>query len=267
MNSSIIQEKKEQFSKSNYSELKIKQLRPKIIQSIKDNLITFISSKTGSGKSTQVPQYLYDYLLNEKKKKQFCVLCIEPRSIACESISKYIGKKNKNINISTRNDGYFEKKEPNLLFLRESDLLYLLKKDPELKNCDILIMDEVHERTMKLDLLLYYIKHFTLCENNKKRGFKLVLMSATFNTDDIHNYFSSVNNKDITFGFINDQDENNELNKNNYDIIYVNSINNSLYHGNTKFNELNMGKILREISKIIRYEVYLNDYEKKTILS
>ena len=266
MNSSIIQEKKEQFSKSNYSELKIKQLRPKIIQSIKDNLITFISSKTGSGKSTQVPQYLYDYLLNEKKKKQFCVLCIEPRSIACESISKYIGKKNKNINISTRNDGYFEKKEPNLLFLRESDLLYLLKKDPELKNCDILIMDEVHERTMKLDLLLYYIKHFTLCENNKKRGFKLVLMSATFNTDDIHNYFSSVNNKDITFGFINDQDENNELNKNNYDIIYVNSINNSLYHGNTKFNELNMGKILREISKIIRYEVYLNDYEKKTIL-
>ena len=68
MNSSIIQEKKELFSKSNYSELKIKQLPPKIIQSIKDNLITFISSKAGSGKSTQVPQYLYDYLLNEKKE-------------------------------------------------------------------------------------------------------------------------------------------------------------------------------------------------------
>ena len=264
---SEIRENDEIIEQSNFTEFEINVLYQKIIQSLEDNLITFISSKTGSGKSTQVPQYFYYHLLNEQKRKQFSIICTEPRSIACESIAKFIRRNNKNINIYTRTDDLYYEEVPKIIFLKESDLLYLLKRDPELPDCNILIIDEVHERTMKLDLILYYIKHFTLSEKNKKRGFKLVLMSATFNSNEIHTYFSSINNKNVNFGFISDIDESNEeLNGNNYDIIYINSINNSLYHGNTKFNELNMGKILREIAKIIRYEVYLNDYDKKTIL-
>ena len=247
-------------------EFKIKQLKPKIIQSIKENLVTFISSKTGSGKSTQVPQYLYNYL-EEKKKNSFCVICSEPRAIACETISNYIRKNNKNININTLNEKYFDKNAKQLLFIKESDLLYLLKKNPRIPNCDILIIDEVHERTMKLDLILYYIKYLTLCEENIKRNFRLVLMSATFNTDDIHEYFSSIKNKNFTFGFINQDSLNENLIEDNYDIYYSNSINNSLYKGSTKFNELNMKKVMREIIKIVRYEVYSYYYDnKKTIL-
>jgi HrpA-like RNA helicase len=119
---------------------------------------------------------------------------------------------------------------------------------------------------MKLELLLYYIKNFTLSdEKNIKREFKLVLMSATFDIDNIYSYFSSLKNKDITFGFVK-QNKLDESQGNNYDIIYSNYNNNSLRFGITKFNEFNMRKILREISKIVRYEVYLNDYTKKTIL-
>ena len=135
-----------------------------------------------------------------------------------------------------------------------------------MKNCDILIIDEVHERTMKLELILYYIKHFTLSEEkNIKREFKLVFMSATFDIDNIYSYFSSIKNKNITYGFIKQKDLN-ESKENNYDIIYSNYINNSVKFENNKFNEFNMGKILREIAKIVRYEVYLDNYDKKTIL-
>ena len=262
MNSSFTKENKIQ---NKYPELKISQLKPKIIKSIKENLVTFISSKTGSGKSTQVPQYLYDYL-EEKNKKSFCIICSEPRAIACETISNYIKLTNKNININTLNEKYFDKNEKHLLFIKESDLLYLLKKNPRIPNCDILIIDEVHERTMKLDLILYYIKYLTLCEENIKRDFRLVLMSATFNIDDIHDYFSSMNNKQFTFGFINQNELNDNLREDNYDIYYSNFINNS-YNSKTKFNELNMGKVIREIIKIVRYEVYSYYYDnKKTIL-
>ena len=67
MNSSQINTSQSQSYYSSTKELKIKQLYSKIIQSIKDNLITFISSKTGSGKSTQVPKYLYQHLLKERR--------------------------------------------------------------------------------------------------------------------------------------------------------------------------------------------------------
>ena len=266
MNSSNFQENIIETSNLYEQELKIEKLRPKIIQSIKDNLITFISSQTGSGKSTLVPQYLYNYLLDIYKDQPFHIICTEPRVIACTSISDYIKMKNNNIRILTSVDNYY-KNEQNLLYLKENDLLDLLEYDPSLHLCDILIIDEVHERTMRLDLLLYYLKHFTLCDKNRRKEFRLVFMSATFNTDDIHNYFSSIDNKKFTFGFINQNELNDDLREDNYDIIYLNSINNSLQYGNAKFNELNMGKVLREISKIVRFEVY-SDYNTnvKTIL-
>lgn len=56
--------------------------------------------------------------------------------------------------------------------VKENDLLFQLKIDPYLKYFDILIIDEVHERTMILE-----IKHFTLSdENNIRREFRLILM-------------------------------------------------------------------------------------------
>ena len=245
--------------------LKIKILRNKILKSVQENLITFISCKTGSGKSTIVPKYLYEYLSG--KKTNFCVICTEPRSIACNSLSKYVQDKNKNITISSSVKTYLNLKGPNLIFLKESDLLFLIKEDPDLSKCDILIIDEVHERTMKLDLILYYLKHFTLTKTNRERGFKLIFMSATFNTNDIYEYLSSINDQQLTFGFIDQNDlENEEYRENNYEVMYCNTINNALSYGNTKFNEYNMGKLLREITKIVRYEVYLDNYFSKTIL-
>ena len=55
--------------KKQKSELNIKELESDIIKSVTNNMKTFISRKTGSGKSTQVPQYLYNYLLNKKNNK------------------------------------------------------------------------------------------------------------------------------------------------------------------------------------------------------
>ena len=134
-------------------------------------------------KSSKVPAFLYEYL-TKKNKDTFCVICSEqsePKTIACISLCNYEQEQNGQYLIDTSLKKYFELNGPNSPHSKESDLLYLLKEDPFLIKCDILIIDEVHERTMKLDLLLYYLKHFTLNKTNKERGFKLVFMSATFN--------------------------------------------------------------------------------------
>ena len=103
---------------------KILNIYPKIIKSIEENLVTFISSKTGSGKSTQVPKYLYQYLKENKKKNKFKIICTEPRSIACESISNYVELQNPEINIDTNCTNYLNRDEPYLYFLKESELKY-----------------------------------------------------------------------------------------------------------------------------------------------
>ena len=122
MNTSQIITNQSHLLSSNTQELKINKLYFKIIQSIKDNLITFISSKTGSGKSTQVPKYLYYHLLNEIKKESFCIICTEPRSIACESIKSFVLNQEKDIKIETNSSEYFNKSKNILLYIKENDL-------------------------------------------------------------------------------------------------------------------------------------------------
>ena len=248
----------------NFPSLRIHSLYPKIIQSIENNIITIISTKSGSGKSTQVPIFSYDLL--SRKKNAFCIICTEPRAIACDTLNDYIISINNKFRIYNNISGYHKTFEKKLFFLEESDLLKLLKEDPYLSKCDILILDEVHERTMKLELILYYMKYFTLSEENIQRGFKLILMSATFNSDGIYSYFSSMKENKFTFGFIDDR-ELTEGEEENYEIVYSDSINsNGLDCGNIKFKDLNMSKLIGEIIKIVRYEIYLNNNFNKTII-
>ena len=244
--------------------LRIHSLYPKIIQSIENNLITFISTTSGSGKSTQVPIFSYDLL--SRKKNAFCIIYTEPRAIECDALNDYIISINNNFRIYNNISGYYKTFEKKLLFLEETDLLKLLKEDPYLNKCDILILDEVHERTINLELILYYIKYFTLSDENKERGFKLIVMSATFNTDGIYYYFSSLKENKFTFGFIDDR-ELAEGEKENYEIIYNDSIiGNGFNCGKIKFKDLNMNKMIREIIQIVRQEISLNTNLNKTIL-
>ncbi len=83
-------------------------------------------------KSTKVPAFLYEYL-TKKNKDTFCVICsepIEPRTIVCISLCNYEQEQNGQYLIDTSLKKYFELNGPNLRYLKESDLLYLLKETP-----------------------------------------------------------------------------------------------------------------------------------------
>ena len=74
-----------------YPKYTISSLKEEIIKTINSNIITFISSPTGCGKSTQIPQYIFN------NNHDLNIIVCEPRKIACESISKYIQNENQNI--------------------------------------------------------------------------------------------------------------------------------------------------------------------------
>ena len=114
----------ESYNLNQYKEedFKIFSIYQDIIKSYKENIITFISSKTGSGKSTQVPKYLYEYLKKDEKKSSFKIICSEPRSIACQSISNFVHSRNKEMSIDTNPLTYIKSSESCLFFIKESDM-------------------------------------------------------------------------------------------------------------------------------------------------
>ena len=70
--------------------LPIAQFRDDVVRTIEANQITIIQGSTGSGKSTQVPQYILNHYAAEKK---YCsIICTQPRRIAAVTLAKFVAQ-------------------------------------------------------------------------------------------------------------------------------------------------------------------------------
>lgn len=71
-------------------ELPIANHRERIVSTIEANQVTIIQGSTGSGKSTQVPQYILDHYVQERKHCN--IVCTQPRRIAATSVAKFVSE-------------------------------------------------------------------------------------------------------------------------------------------------------------------------------
>lgn len=105
----------------------------------------FFLGETGSGKTTQVPQFLYEagYAL----KKQIAVT--EPRRVAAISMSRRVAEE---MNLSKKEISYLIRFEGNVTedtkikFMTDGVLLKEIQSDFLLSNYSVVILDEAHER-------------------------------------------------------------------------------------------------------------------------
>lgn len=136
--------------------------KEKILKTIDNNKVTLIVSPTGTGKSTIIPSML----LNHYKNKRICL--IQPRRLAVLNIYNYLKNKIK-INYKIRHFKNIQK-DSRLTIMTDG---MFIKEILNSKNLfyDIIIIDEVHERSLRIEFIMMYLKY---CE-----VFKVVLMSAT----------------------------------------------------------------------------------------
>lgn len=138
---------------------------------------------TGCGKSTQVPQYLLEAGYTN-------IACTQPRRIACISLSKRVAFENHSE--EGAEIGYqirFAKsksKKTKITFITEGLILRQLNTDPLLSAYNVIILDEVHERHLSCDFLLGIMRCLLL---KRPIDLKLILMSATINTQLFSSYF------------------------------------------------------------------------------
>ncbi|EKG10503.1 Helicase [Macrophomina phaseolina MS6] len=165
------------------------------LQGEKDALI--LVGETGSGKSTQVPQFL----LNESWLGGSMIAITQPRRVAAISLARRVAEEMgtplgdsspaSKVGYSVRFD-ISTSPSTRIKFLTEGMLLQELLRDPWLKAYGSVVVDEVHERSVNVDLVLGFLRRI-VCGDWKKhrngRRLKVVVMSATADTQRLLKFF------------------------------------------------------------------------------
>ena len=159
--------------------------RKQILELVEKNRIVIIQGETGSGKTTQIPQFLLD------AGYYGGIVCTQPRRVAAMSIAKRVSQEmevelGEQVGYTVRFD---DKTSKNTLIKYVTDGLLLKEAttDHTLKKYQIIIIDEAHERTLATDILFGFLKELM----EKRKELKLIIMSATFDIEKFQNYFDA----------------------------------------------------------------------------
>lgn len=172
-----------------------------ILSACTENQVTIICADTGAGKSTQIPAYLLEAQLAQGRNVN--ILVTQPRRISAISIarrvSEELGEAREDLGTTRSMVGYAIRLESKtssstrITFATTGVLLRMLQDSPDLDRLDYLVLDEVHERTMDLDLLFIVLKQLLL----RRSAIKIVLMSATVDATKFSKYFDNAPVLDI----------------------------------------------------------------------
>lgn len=169
--------------------LTINNARGKILSAIESNQVIVIAGETGCGKTTQVPQFILE---NCQQNAQPCkIICTQPRRLSAVSIAERVAfergeKIGQTFGYQIRLESRVAPKTL-LTYCTNGVLLRtLMGGDSALETITHIIVDEVHERDRFCDFLLIALKDALV----KFRDLKVILMSATMDTDIFVKYFN-----------------------------------------------------------------------------
>lgn len=173
--------------KKGWSELPMYSKAEEAIQTIYDNQVILLTSGTGSGKTVLTPK-LALHALNYKGRIAITLPKLPPVTGASSfasmcldvNLGEHVSKKHSNV------EKQFVSETSNLVYQTDGSIINPLQgNDPLLYNYDCVIMDEAHERSINIDTILLLLKDVCI----QRPEFKLIIMSATVNTQLFIDYF------------------------------------------------------------------------------
>ncbi|KAK2803887.1 hypothetical protein FQN51_002772 [Onygenales sp. PD_10] len=166
--------------------LPIYKFREEILQAVADHQIIIIVGETGSGKTTQIPQYLHEAGYTKDGMK---VGCTQPRRVAAMSVAARVAEE---MGVKVGNEvGYairFEDATSDktvLKYMTDGMLLRELLTEPDLGQYSALMIDEAHERTVPTDIACGLLKDIA----KARPDLKLLISSATIDAQKFQKYF------------------------------------------------------------------------------
>lgn len=174
------------FSKR--TQLPVYTFKKQLLDAIRENQVVVVEGETGSGKTTQIPQFLVDAGFAEQGKT--CVACTQPRRVAATSIAARVAdemdvKLGQEVGYTIRFEDVSDPYSTVLRFVTDGMLLREAMSDPLLERYSAIILDEAHERTLATDVLMGLLQGLL----PKKPNLKVVVMSATLDAGKFQDYF------------------------------------------------------------------------------
>ena len=164
---------------------------PELLELYHNNPTFILQGETGSGKSTAFPLALLESLQADPNQK---ILVTQPRRFAATSVANRVkdlaGKSLEHkIGYQVRFDSQTTQ-DTQLNFVTDGILLSMLQTDPLLQKYQTVMVDEAHERSINIDLVLGLLKHANqLRAESDIEPIKIIIASATIDADLFSNYF------------------------------------------------------------------------------
>ncbi|KAJ6677238.1 hypothetical protein OIU85_010413 [Salix viminalis] len=169
--------------------LPIYKLKKELIQAVHDNQVLVVIGETGSGKTTQVTQYLAEAGYTTRGK----IGCTQPRRVAAMSVAKRVAEEfgcrlGEEVGYAIR----FEDctgPDTVIKYMTDGMLLREILIDENLSQYSVVMLDEAHERTIHTDVLFGLLKKLV----KRRPDLRLIVTSATLDAEKFSGYFFNCN--------------------------------------------------------------------------
>ncbi|KAL0095214.1 P-loop containing nucleoside triphosphate hydrolase protein [Phycomyces blakesleeanus] len=162
--------------------------RENFLSLIQSSQFVVLVGETGSGKTTQIPQYLVYNELSHLKGKQ--IACTQPRRVAAMSVAQRVADEmdvvlGQEVGYNIRFEDFTSPKTF-LKYMTDGMLLREAMSDHTLSRYSAIVLDEAHERTLSTDILMGLLKE--ICKTRK--DLQVIIMSATLDAGKFQKYFN-----------------------------------------------------------------------------
>ncbi|XP_013671011.1 probable pre-mRNA-splicing factor ATP-dependent RNA helicase DEAH9 [Brassica napus] len=169
--------------------LPVYKYRTEILYLVENHATTIIVGETGSGKTTQIPQYLKEAGWAEGGR---VIACTQPRRLAVQSVSKRVADEmgvnlGDEVGYTIRFEDHTTSGVTSVKFLTDGVLIREMMEDPLLTKYSVIMVDEAHERSISTDILLGLLKKI----QRRRPELRLIISSATIEAKAMFNFFNT----------------------------------------------------------------------------
>ena len=168
--------------------LPIYEYRRHILHAIEKYKTVILLGETGSGKSTQVPQYLHEAGWTTSG---YVIGVTQPRRVAAVSLASRVADEchsslGKTVGYMVRFDHKVDVAKTRIIYMTDGTLLREFLVDPLLSRYSVIVVDEAHERNLNTDILMGLLKKV----QKKRPDLRLVITSATLDARQFYQFFA-----------------------------------------------------------------------------